>query len=106
MISFSFFSAVMSFGGHLGKLQYGPPTDFSSLVEAAEPGRDVKLQPFLTLGTCTDLIVSGPSSTADHLVFVPAPINTAKVSGRERKEGGGEEGGRETTAPVKDATGI
>ncbi len=55
------------------------------MCEAAEPGSVVTLKPFLNLGS-SDLVVCGPSIVADHQGFVPAPINTDKVSGTARGE--------------------
>lgn len=78
-------SAVPLYGGHLGKFRYGPPSDYSGMFEAAEPGIDVKMESFLNLGSYSDLIVCGPSIVADHQGFIPAPINTAKVSWTGRK---------------------
>ena len=70
-------SMVLSFGKHLGPFSYAPPPDFAGMFEAALSDKpEVKLHPFVRLGTTEDLTVSGPVVRASYQGFVPAPIAT------------------------------
>lgn len=73
-------SAVVSLGGRLGRFHHGPPPGYAGIHEAVGGSKEVKLKPFLCLGTSEDLWVSGPAVEEDHETFVPAPIDTSKVS--------------------------
>ena len=74
-------SMVLSFGKSLGPFSHNPPSEFSGLFEAATPGHEqVKLSPFISLGTSEDLAVSGPISMASYEGFVPAPIDTGGMT--------------------------
>ena len=75
-------SMVLSFGKQLGPFRHPPPSDFAGLFEAAIPGdeMEVKLRPFLCLGTSQDLTVSGPPILTSNQGFVPAPIDTTSVT--------------------------
>ena len=72
-------SALVSLGGPLGRFHHSPPPGYAGIHESVEGNRQVKLQPFLHLGTSEDLLVSGPAVEEDHETFVPAPIDTSKV---------------------------
>ena len=80
LILYFTFSMVMSLGGHLGKFVYGPPEGYAGLYEAANPDKDVILQPFRCLGDPAELLVYGPAFTSDSEAFIPAPIDTSSVS--------------------------
>ena len=71
---------MLSFGKNLGPFSYPPPSEFAGLCEAAEPGHeDIKLSPFISLGTSDDLSVAGPEVLASYEGFTPAPIDTSDV---------------------------
>lgn len=44
-------SAVVSLGGRLGRFHYSPPLGYAGIHESVEGSKEVKLQPFLHLGT-------------------------------------------------------
>ena len=70
----------MSLGDQLGRFHHSPPLGYAGVHEAVQEGKEVKLQPFLCLGTSSDLLVAGPTIHEDYETFVPAPIDTSNVS--------------------------
>ena len=77
------YSMVLSYGGSMGEFSHPPPSDYAGLCEAAPTSSstdELRLRPFITLGTSGDLAVTGPEIHASHEGFVPAPIDTGGLS--------------------------
>ena len=73
------YSMVLLYGGSMGEFSHPPPSDYAGLCEAAPPSSstdELRLRPFITLGTSGDLALAGPEIHASHEGFVPAPIDT------------------------------
>lgn len=64
----------------MGGFIHSPPPQCAGLYEATDPGRSVSLIPFRCLGDGNDLFVSGPPIMSDFESFVPAPIDTSKIT--------------------------
>ena len=73
-------SFVLSLGGSLGGFAHPPPPEYAGLHEAADPSRTITLTPFRCLGERLDILVTGPPVMSDFESFVPAPIDTSKIS--------------------------
>lgn len=70
----------MSFGGSSGNFSQSPPPRYAGLYEAIESNKMITLVPFCCQGDTKDLLVAGPPIMTDFESFVPAPIDTSKVS--------------------------
>ena len=76
-------SMVLCYGKTLGQFTHPPPPGTAGLCEAVAPPvteTELKLQPFVSLGTSADLAMSGPEVLASHEGFAPAPIDTGGLS--------------------------
>ena len=70
----------MSLGGTLGGFTYAPPPQYAGLYEAVESDKCVTLIPFRCLGHRDVAPVFGPPIMSDFESFVPAPIDTSKIT--------------------------
>jgi hypothetical protein len=64
----------------MGGFVHNPPPRYAALYEAAEPGKDATLIPFLCHGQLNHIEVSGPPTMSDFEAFIPAPIDTSKIA--------------------------
>lgn len=67
----------------MGAFSHPPPSDCTALCEAVPSScsaDELKLHPFICLGSSCDLAVAGPDIQASHEGFVPAPIDTGGLS--------------------------
>ena len=67
----------------MGEFSHPPPSDCTALCEAVPSScsaDELKLHPFISLGSSCDLAVAGPDIQASHEGFVPAPIDTGGLS--------------------------
>ena len=81
VVSFSAkYSCRFLFGGHHGRLKYGPPKGHAPLVEALLPGQKLQIDKCFQFGELSKNIIYGPClELTDDATFVPRPVDTSSV---------------------------